>query len=352
MYGSASRWSRRGRAERASRSMVGSTFFFSVAILTAACSGTNAPGTPSSGSVTPATSGATTSPAISPTPSAAAARPTAVPSPTATPGPTPLPDGVLASIPLGEGPRAGDAPSVAVVGPDSVWVETHRGTTLYRIDPTTNKIAATIDLGQESCGEPAVGLGRVWVGPCDSSTRTIVVDAATNQVVGTIDAGGGSIAFTKDALWMGDVSGQLAKVDPTTYKVVARYDTFHGGIVGWVVTAAGSLWAVQEDADGNWGGEIAKIDPATGSVVSRLSVPDPGDDACVTADLGFIWVKGDKDGRLLRIDPKTSAMTTFTLPGFRGLTQLFDIWPATGLGSVWVRLTDGTVRGSIRRRGR
>ena len=98
-----------------------------------------------------------------------------------------------------------------------------------------------------------------------------------------------------------------------------------------------------ENRNGDWGGKIAKVDPATGRVIDRLTVPDPGPYAAVTADLGYIWVKGDDSGRLLRIDPKTAAIRSFDLSGFTGLSQLYDIWPATGLGSVWVRLTDDSV---------
>ena len=67
-------------------------------------------------------SGAPVSPsAIAALPSQSAPVPTQAPAPSA----TPLPDGVLASIPLGVG---GLAPSVATTGFGSVWVETHRGT--------------------------------------------------------------------------------------------------------------------------------------------------------------------------------------------------------------------------------
>jgi len=214
---------------------------------------------------------------------------------------------------------------------------------LYRIDPNTDTVIAAIDVGQESCGEPDIGFGRVWLGRCDSSTKTIAVDAATNQVVGSFDALGGSIAFTKDAVWIPDNAGKLAKVDPSSYKTLATYDVLHGGYASWVVSAGGWIWVAAQDLNGVWGGEIAKVDPATAKVISRLTVPDPGAAATVTSDLGYIWVKNDADGRLLRIDPKTEAIKLFVLPEFHGLSQLYDIWPATGLGSVWVRLADDSV---------
>jgi streptogramin lyase len=280
---------------------------------------------------------AASAPALAAVPAQVTPLPTRAPAPSA----TPLPDGVLASIPLGIG---GLAPSVAAIGFGSVWVETHRGTELYRIDPTTDKVIAAIDVGQESCSEPGIGFGRVWLGPCDSSTKTIAVDATTNQVVGSFDALGGSEAFTADAVWIPDNESKLARIDPKTYKTLATYDVMHAAPLAWVVSAGGWIWAGAEDgSSGAWEGGLAKVDPATGQVVSRLTVPNPGSYATVTADLGYIWIKGDGDGRLVRINPKTEAIDTFDLSGFQGLSQLYDIWPATGLGSVWVRLTDDTV---------
>ena len=72
-------------------------------------------------------------------------------------------------------------------------------------------------------------------------------------------------------------------------------------------------------------------------------MPDVGGYATVTSDLGYIWVKDADSDRLLRIDPATEAITTFHIPGFVGFSQLYDIWPGTGLDSVWLRLSDGQV---------
>jgi streptogramin lyase len=251
---------------------------------------------------------------------------------------------VLASIPLSYGAASGMAPSAAAIGMGSVWVETHRDTKLFRIDPTTDTVVATIDIGQNACGQPAVGFGRVWLGPCDGSTKTIAVDVASNQVVGSFDALGGTEFFADDAVWLPDALGRLAKVDPATYRTLATYDVFPGGFVGWLASAGGFIWAANEDGETNvWGGEIAKIDQANGRVVSRVPVSNPGDYATMSAGLGYLWIKGAGDGPLFRVNPASGAVTDFLLPGASGLSQMYDMWPAMGLGSVWVRLSDGAV---------
>jgi streptogramin lyase len=260
-------------------------------------------------------------------------------SPSSSVNATALPDGVLASIPL----RAGDAPSAIAIGYGSVWVETHRGTTLDRIDPASDEVSASIDVGQQSCGSPGIGFGRVWVTSCGDSAQTVVVDPATNQVVGSFEGGGLSMVFTKDALWVPDhATGHLLEIDPTTYKVRKDLGPSRTGAAAFVLASAGFIWVV-EIAGEHLGGTFAKVDPATGNVVSRLTVADPGAFTYVTADFGHLWLKSSDNDRLVRVDPTSGDVTTFAIPGFVALPEFYDIFPATGLGSLWLRMSAGTV---------
>ena len=319
--------------DRQGRRRAGVVIAFAAAVLLGACGGSGVSGG-ADGSSSAAPSATT----------AAVATRTPLPTPGRTVAPTALPAGVLADISFSSSGFGGVATSAAATGLGSVWVETHRSTKLFRVDPETDTVLATIDVGQESCGEPEIGFGKVWLGPCDTSTKTIAVDASTNQVAGSFDAFGGSEVFTSDAVWIPDSLGRLMKVDPTNFQVVAIDDVAPGTQVAWVVLVDGFIWAATQDqVTGIWGGGLIKVDPSDGSVVSRLTVPDPGAYAAVSADFGYIWIKGDDSGKLLRVDPKTSTIKTFDLPGFTGLSQLFDIYPATGLGSVWVRLSNAAV---------
>jgi streptogramin lyase len=252
---------------------------------------------------------------------------------------TALPDGVLASIAL----HAGDAPSAIVIGYGSVWVETHRGTTLDRIDPSSDKVSASIDVGQQSCGSPGIGFGRVWVTSCGDSARTVVVDPATNQVVGSFDGGGLSMVFTSDALWIPDhATGHLLEIDPMSYRVRNDFGASPTGAAAFVLASGGFIWLV-EIAGAHLGGTFAKIDPATGAVVSRLTVPDPGAFTYVTADFDHLWLKSSDNDKLVRVDPTSGEVTKFAIPGFVALPEFYDIWPAAGLGSLWLRMSPGLV---------
>jgi YVTN family beta-propeller protein len=58
--------------------------------------------------------------------------------------------------------EVGARPSAVVVVPDAVWVANSGDGTVTRIDPSMNKVVATIRIGNVPTGV-AVAYGRVWV---------------------------------------------------------------------------------------------------------------------------------------------------------------------------------------------
>jgi hypothetical protein len=92
--------------------------------------------------------------------------------------------GELTTIELSGEPRAiaigsGGVWAAAGLGPD--------GSTLYRIDPATNVLAATIPLGEATSGRITVstGAGAVWV---TTDTATYAVDPANDSLAGEADS--------------------------------------------------------------------------------------------------------------------------------------------------------------------
>jgi YVTN family beta-propeller protein len=88
-----------------------------------------------------------------------------------------------------------------------------------RIDPATNQVTTTIDLGAGSGPWDVTSDGRfLWV--TDRGTRDLSkIDPATNQVVGKVGVGSGptEIAFAKNKLWVTAQNGTLVtEVDPAT----------------------------------------------------------------------------------------------------------------------------------------
>jgi outer membrane protein assembly factor BamB len=148
-------------------------------------------------------------------------------------------------------PGAGGPQGVAA-GLGSVWVGTGRGV-VFRVDPSTNKIAAIIPSPSDTCGGIAVGATAVWVTSCLDDTKVARIDPATNKVVSVLDVGGEVIqpASDGDTVWFvagGDPDKSAApayliqlRADDT---VAARFRLPDGFISGGAAVAFGSVWVM------------------------------------------------------------------------------------------------------------
>src|SRR6266540_2653257 len=78
-----------------------------------------------------------------------------------------------------------DSPRQAVLAADGLWVVGERA--LYRIDPSSNRVVATIPVGTVVAAPAAVALagGAAWV-PAVASTTLWRVDRAANRVDGRV----------------------------------------------------------------------------------------------------------------------------------------------------------------------
>lgn len=248
-----------------------------------------------------------------------------------------LPDGVLASIPMPEGPLGVTAAF------DSIWVESHRSNELVRIDPQANRVMARIDVGGNECGLPAAGYGRIWVATCEM-TGMVVVDPTTNQVVGSLpDALGLNVAMAGGSVWTASGEHTIARIDPQTLRPQASITV--GGAPDHLTFGAGSIWTANS-ADGT----VSRVDPASNQVVATVAAGSPtgdGEDMFVTFDLGFVWVNSTDPSvstMVWRIDPADNSVRKFNLQlpaGANATASSTNL--ATGAGSVWLRLRDQPV---------
>jgi streptogramin lyase len=88
---------------------------------------------------------------------------------------------IVATIPLDFAPR-----SVAA-GEGGVWITAQLDDEVVRVDPRTNRVTASIPVGR-GASSVAVGVGSVWV--ASSIDRTIArIDPRTNEVVATVELG-------------------------------------------------------------------------------------------------------------------------------------------------------------------
>ena len=125
---------------------------------------------------------------------------------------------------------------------DAVWIASGElGGTLFRVDTATNKLVATIGLGDGSHAIAAGG-GAVWVANQlgDSVSR---IDPATNRVVKTIEVGRGpgGIAVGPDGVWVANsLDDTVSRIDARTNVVV--HTTAIGSAPDGIAVRDGSPW--------------------------------------------------------------------------------------------------------------
>lgn len=120
----------------------------------------------------------------------------------------------IATIPLAT------ATGVLAVGDDAVWVlgpDQAFGTSLQRINPTTNTVDATIAISAKrpEIVDLTIDDGYVWIRATPPDARLVKIDAATNQIVTRYSGptGGEGIAITGHSAWV------LSAADHTLYRI-------------------------------------------------------------------------------------------------------------------------------------
>ena len=186
---------------------------------------------------------------------------------------------------------------------EGVWLRAPDGH-VTRIDPTTHKVAAEIEVPASEFGHIDIGSGAVWVTDFDHNTL-IRIDPMTNQRVADISVGANpeGVTASGDTVWVSNHrGGSFSKVSAATNKVEATFTFGDAGTSGPkdIVILDGDLWtSVPNKAS------VYRIDPETGETVKKLLI--------IADDLGSPMT----DGKLLyvptvrtltRIDPASNAI--------------------------------------------
>jgi streptogramin lyase len=200
---------------------------------------------------------------------------------------------------------------VIAAGGGAVWAigpsdpSAQGGDSLYRIDPRTGEVIASVPLGAGLAGwAAALGDDALWLASSElyrGPARLVRIDTRTNQIAATIEldrpsrylaVGEGAVWVTTPVEW--DGPGSLVRIDPATNRVVATIDLGRGA--GAVAVGGGFVWVANRSHD-----TVTKIDPKSNKVVGKPIVVggEPGD---VAVGLGALWIANFADGTLARID--------------------------------------------------
>ena len=234
-----------------------------------------------------------------------------------------LPIAARVAVPVG--------PAWLETGFGSLWVTKINSKEVLRIDPSSNKVIATIRVGSKPELGIGIGLGYVWI--ADTKDKSIKqIDPSNNQVVHTIGVKlpketEGSIGVGEGSLWAltdddDTDSGTLARIDPFTGAVVANIRVNAGSHCALV--AFGSVWVTSTA-----GGAVLRVDPRTNTVVAEITVRRAPRFLAASGD--SIWVLNQGDGSLSRVDPQSnqvSASVELGVPGEGGDLSISDdfVW--------------------------
>jgi hypothetical protein len=202
--------------------------------------------------------------------------------------------GAVSRLDLGTGrmlariktPKTEDYSSIAI-GDGSVWV-TADGGTVYRIDPSTNRVVARIHVGGYVQGI-AVGAGRVWVTrPSQGRGDVVRIDPRTDDVAGApirVGRGPGQVVYGLHRVWVQNTSpASVMRIDPAPARVTTVVGTrpvaYGSFVVGAIAIGCGSLWTAAN-------GSLTRRDPRTGQVQASIRIPRAQD---IAIGAGEVWV--------------------------------------------------------------
>ncbi len=227
----------------------------------------------------------------------------------------------------------GGRPDWMVLTNDAVWLSNRPLKKLYRIDPATNTVTATIEFPKNPCAGLAAGFGSIWVPLCDATAPALArVDAVTDKIVAIIPVGPtdseAGIAVAPNGVYLFiDNAGTMARVDPKTNAVVNRVTISEGARNP--VFADDLIWI----SDGKKN-TISVFDPGAEAV--KTVIPVPSGPRFMTAGDGFLWSLNQGDGSLTKIDMKKRAIIATIQAGIPGGGGEI----AFGGGSIWTTVFD------------
>jgi YVTN family beta-propeller protein len=205
--------------------------------------------------------------------------------------------------------KVGGVPGEIAVADGGVWATINRNekdSEVVRIDPATNRVAATVPV-EGNPFELAAGEGSVWVTGnfADGGDLLHRIDPETNEVVATLSFPGSyaqPLAAGEGSAWLlltdrSERSVSLARIDPESNAVAAKVPIALGREVSYVdglIAAHGSVWilALGRGAGGYEGpGDVLRFDPES----SRVEATIPAEALSMGAGPGGLWVSGCVD---------------------------------------------------------
>jgi len=174
-----------------------------------------------------------------------------------------------------------DGDPIAVVADDeALWALDAAGT-VYRIDPGSGKVLATVDTLANRPYNLWLGAGSLWTA-ADGTGEIVRID--DGEVSATIPVGDGpaDMVFDGDSAWVVNHRDRaLVRIDTRTNRA-RRLRVLDAEVPERMVMLDGSLWITGRGTD------LLEVDPSSGRVKQTIDIGASGID--VVAAGGALWV--------------------------------------------------------------
>jgi DNA-binding beta-propeller fold protein YncE len=253
--------------------------------------------------------------------------------------------------------HTGTDAGLVALGFNAAWIPNAGAGTVSKVDLRTNRVTATIPVGNHqamlaACGGTltvhdvphgsflirrcempsavAVGAGSLWITKNDDNSL-LRIDPATDRVEAVIPTSIKlfGLAAGPSGAWATDLSGSVIHVDAQSNRVVA---TVHvSGQPSGLAVTDDAVWVAR-----TLDNAVTRIDPTSNTVVGEIPVglrPLP-----VVSGLGAVWVRNvwnEGAGTISRIDPASNrVIATVAVGANAGRDGLDGL--AVGNGLLWV----------------
>lgn len=231
-----------------------------------------------------------------------------------------LPRYVAASV------ATGDSPAEVHAGFGSMWVVTHRGSEVDRIDLGTNKITKKISSPGGELISIAIGARHVWY--LDAANEQVEgINPRSNEITVKTPVGtdGGGVTATAAGVWFAGPNGKVFRLDPATGRVLKVRRIAADGSFLTPFATGGKLWVADSDHS-----ILYSLDPTSLAVQAKQHLA--GQLGVLGYGFGSLWV-GATDGVLYQLNADTGAhLRKIELKGVDHIVF--------GPKLVWVRETD------------
>jgi streptogramin lyase len=177
-----------------------------------------------------------------------------------------------------------------------------------------------------------------------TANSLVRIDPATNRAVVAVPVGAGPerVAVGEGSVWVANTTDRiLVEVDPKTNVVLRTVDVARVGRPTLLAAGEGAVW-IADRGPGVAARELWRYDPQSGELAAlpTVRIAPFG----IAVGLGSVWITDALSSAVLRIDPRSGAVTgAFPLVVSGSYPDVS--FPVVGAGAVWfVDLADRIVR--------